>query len=147
MNLADTLATLLWEHFQEYDIWKEMEPYLIETAKGASGCFIIFDIDDKITDNDFDFYYFTKIVENDGMRYYRLPNSDNTCITSIMMWDKWRIQQVIEENLKFKKVSNELIRVTINKDESSNIKFKIKLDNVDKEAMSKYENYDFSYAC
>ncbi len=149
MNLAEKLIRLSWKELVlEEDIWKNMEQYLIEIAKEkASGCFVLFDISDKVTEDDIDMQNFKDILRDDGMRYYILSNLSNTNITSIMMWDKWCVQLIIGKNLRFKKVSGKLIRVIINKDESSNIKFKIKLEDVDKEAMSEFENYDFSYAC
>ena len=145
MNLAEKLIRLSWtELVLEEDIWKNMERYLIEIAKDkVSGCFILFDISDKIMDDSIDMQNFEDILRDDGMIYYIISNHRNTCITSIMMWDKFDVQQIAGENLKFTRVSDKLIRVTI----TENGNFNIELENVDKQAMAKFKNCDFSYAC
>lgn len=143
MNLAERLV-----YFKrggtglEETIWKSIEQYLIEIAKEkASGCFIVFDISEKIG-NDFDFYYLAKIITNDKIGYYYLSNGI-TGYTIILKWDLFS-KRLAEGKFEFRQVSDKLIRVTINEDRS----FNIKLEDVDKEAMSKLnKEYGFSYVC
>lgn len=144
MNLAEKLIRLSWKELVlEEDIWKNMEQYLIEIAKEkASGCFVLFDISDNITDDDLDMQNFEDILRDEGMSYYIISNHRNTCKTSIMMWGKFDAQ-LVGGKFEFKHVSDKLIRVIINEDRS----FNIKIEDVDKKAMSKFESYEFSYIC